>query len=56
MRLASFHAHGLDRIGFEVEPGRLVDAADVLRALPGAPAAAETADMMAVIRSGDTCT
>lgn len=52
MRLASFHANGRDRIGFEIEPGRLVDAADVLRTLPGAPAAAHTADMMTVILAG----
>ena len=34
MRLASFHAQGRDRIGFEIEPGWLVDATDVLRTLP----------------------
>lgn len=44
MRLASFHAQGRDRIGFESEPGWLIDVADVL---PDPPA-----DLLEFIRGG----
>lgn len=52
MKLASFHAGGRDRIGFEVEPDMLVDANEALAALPGATPANVT-DMMALIQGGD---
>lgn len=52
MRLASFHADGRDRIGFELTEGRLVDAADALRVAGGAAAATPLADMLALIRAG----
>jgi 2-keto-4-pentenoate hydratase/2-oxohepta-3-ene-1,7-dioic acid hydratase in catechol pathway len=50
MRLASFHAEGRDRIGFELVEGQLVDAADALRI--AGDAAHPPADMLALIRAG----
>lgn len=53
MKLASFHAGGRDRIGFEIEPGALIDANDALAALPGADKVPAVADMIALIQGGE---
>lgn len=53
MKLASFHADGRDRVGFEVTPGQLVDAAQALAALPDAGATDTATDMIALIRAGE---
>jgi len=53
MRLASFHAAGKDRVGIEVAPGQLVDAAEALATLPDTvPSHAVVTDMLSVIRGG----
>jgi 2-keto-4-pentenoate hydratase/2-oxohepta-3-ene-1,7-dioic acid hydratase in catechol pathway len=53
VKLASFHADGLDRIGFELPSGVLVDAVEAVDALSTAPASAGVpGDMIALIRAG----
>lgn len=52
MKLASFRAGGRDRVGMEVAPGQLVDAAEALAALSDTVALAATADMLTLIRAG----
>jgi 2-keto-4-pentenoate hydratase/2-oxohepta-3-ene-1,7-dioic acid hydratase in catechol pathway len=52
MKLASFHADGFDRIGFEVTDGRIVDIADALEVANGSANPTPITDMLSVIRGG----
>jgi len=54
MRLASFRVEGWDRIGFELEEGRLVDMAEAMRFAGGEAAKYAPADMLALIRAGES--
>jgi 2-keto-4-pentenoate hydratase/2-oxohepta-3-ene-1,7-dioic acid hydratase in catechol pathway len=52
MKLASFRYQGLDRIGFAIDDGHLVDLAEVARAA-GWDRTTFSADMLALIEAGD---